>query len=468
MLRLFTTLFSIGFGICCQAAAYTLSDLQRAALEHNRTLQNARIDIEMANADKAQAFTNYFPQISVNATGFLGAKDLIRTSMDMSGLSQSMSQMLMGTVFGQHLLAEGFGDIAQNMPTSNDVSMVKKGVMVNAMVMQPIFQGGQIVNGNRLAALQQEVRRLQYALSEKDLMQNVAEYYWQLSALQGNITTLDATDEALTAIHTLTENYVKAGVINRNDLLTVELKQQEMASARLQLDNGMSVLRYVLAQLCGLDADAMELTFPPLSEADVRPDEVFVSPDEAVLNRIELALADRNVAAKRLQVKMEVGKHLPSLAVGAAALYQGIDMGDMSVSRGGNMQDMKSGNIVGLATMSIPVSEWWGGSHAIRKARLARQQAENDRLEAEEKLRIDILTAWNNLTEGYAQIAIAQKSVASSTENLRLNRDQYAAGTLPMSDLLNAVTLYTKANSELHTAISTYQTRLSDYLRKTH
>lgn len=462
MKKFLTTIIAL-CAVCSASAAdvreaYTITDCQQLALQNNRKLQNARIDLQMADEDKAMAFTNYFPQVSLSATGFIGAKDLMRTTMDMTSFGQT---------YGPALMQAGLGELLMNMPPQNDVSMMKKGVMANAVAMQPLFSGGQIVNGNKLAALQQEVRRLQIAMNEKDLVQNVAEYYWQIVALKGNVSTLDAVDEQLAAIHSLTENYVKAGVINRNDLLTVELKQQEMASSRLQLNNGIELLRLVLAQLCGADLATFQIALPEQLSQPEAPATYFVSPAEAVMNREELALAGKNVEAKALQVKMERGKNMPTLAIGAAGLYQGIDMGDMSVKNGGSMYNMNIGNLVGLATLSVPVTDWWSGKHAIRKARLAQQQAENERTDAQEMLQIDILSSWNNLTEAYAQIEIARKSVTSSTENLRLNRDQYAAGTLPMSDLLDAVTLFTRANNDLNSSLATYQSRVSEYVRKT-
>lgn len=465
MNKLFLSLIAFGATLCCNAAetdgALSLADCQRMALENNRSLQSARFDLKMADEDARIAFTKYFPSVQAGVTGFIGAKDLMRTTMDLTSIGES---------YGPMLMQMGFGEMLMNMPPQNDVSMMKKGVVANIVAMQPVYAGGQITTGNKLAALQQEVRRLQITMSEKNIAQSVAEYYWQIVSLRGNISTLDAVDEQLNAIHTLTENYVKAGLINRNDLLTVELKQQETASARLQVTNAIELLRLVLAQLCGADVETFQPDCASFDAAKVdlkAPDSYFVSPAEAVLNREELELAAKNVDAQALQVKMERGKYLPTVAVGAAGLYQGIDMGDMSVKNGGNMYNMSTGNLVGLATVSVPISDWWGGKHAIRKAQLAQQQAENDRADAQERLQIDILSSWNNLTEAYAQIEIARKSVASATENLRLNREQYGAGTTPISDLLDAVTLYTKAGNDYSSSVATYQIRVSEYLRKT-
>ena len=90
-------------------------------------------------------------------------------------------------------------------------------------------------------------------------------------------------------------------------------------------------------------------------------------------------------------------------------------------------------------------------------------QAENDRMEAREKLSIDIQSSWNNLQEAYKQIDIARASVTSARENLRMLRVFYSAGTTTMTDLLDAVTLFTQSESQLATACATYQIRVAEY-----
>ena len=400
------------------------------ALQNNAELRNARLDIQMSDEDKASAMTNYFPQVSATGAGFVGAKDLMRGEMEMPALAAMMP---------------GMG--------SFPLSMIKKGVVATITAMQPIYTGGRVVNGNRLAAVQQEVRRLQMEMTEKDVRQNVQQYYWKLVSLRGNITTLDAVDEQLRQVHSLTKNYLEAGMINRNDLLRVELKQQEVARQRLTLDNGIELVRMLLAQLCGADLGSFDIVSENILEPQA-PESVFKPADQALASRQELQLLDRAVEASRLQVRMERGKNLPSLAVGASGMYY-------------NVMEKNQGNLVGLATLSVPVSGWWSGTHAVRKARLKLEQDRNTLNDANEKLQIDIIASWNNLQEAYAQIEIARRSVRQADENLRLSRDQYDAGTLGMTDLLDAITLYTQSHNSLLTACADYQSRLAEYQRKT-
>lgn len=420
ILLMILTLCSYGIS----AQEYTLAQLQEMAVQNNRTLKNARLGIDAAKEDKAKARTNYFPQMSATGVGFHGFDDLVQSTMDVPG---------MGAL---------------------DMAMVKKGMVGSVMAVQPIFQGGQIVTGNKLAALQEEVSQLQLRMSEKDVALQVAQYYWQTVSLQSNIATLDSVKVQLDEVHRLTDNYVKAGVTTRNDLLRVELKQQEVASSRLELENGISILKLLLAQQVGMEEGDYQLTPSASFLSPSLPTTFLKDKDEAVANREEYVLSQKNEEAQRLNVRMERGKLLPSVAVGVNGFYQSIDHDDQT-------------NGLVFATLSVPISDWWGGSHAVKKAKLQHLQAENDRLDAREKLAIDLQSAWNNMEEAYKQIDIARSSVESANENLRMERNFYAAGTTTLTDLLDAVTLYTQAESRLVTACATYQMRVAEYQRKT-
>ena len=402
---------------------WTLDACVDAALHNNVELKNSRLESEMAAEDKAQAFTNYFPQLSATGAGFIGAKDLMRGEMEVP---------MMGA-----------------MP----LSMVKKGVLATLTALQPLYTGGQVIVGNKLAALQQEVRALQLEMTAKDVQQNVDTYFWRLVALRSNSTTLDAVDSQLQEVYRQTEQYLQAGVINRNELLRVQLKREEISSERLRLQNGIELVRMMLAQLCGADMATFDI-IPGEIHSPQAPETYFLPADQALINREEVELTERSQRASELQVKMQRGKLLPSVAIGASGVYY-------------NMTEKNQGNLVGLATVSIPISEWWGGSHAIRKAQMAAQQSRNTLQDVRQKLQIDILSAWNNLREAYAQIQIAQRSTEQADENLRLSRNQYDAGTLSLTDLLDAVTLYTQSHSRLDTACADYQARIAEYLRKT-
>ena len=80
-------------------------------------------------------------------------------------------------------------------------------------------------------------------------------------------------------------------------------------------------------------------------------------------------------------------------------------------------------------------------------------------------LAVEIEKSWCDVQEAYAQIQLARCSVTSATENLRENRNFYQAGTAPLTDLLDAETLYTQSRNNLTSAYAAYRTSLARYLR---
>lgn len=407
------------------AAAQTLSleECRAAAVEHNRTLRNSRLDLDAASQTHREAFTNYFPQISASG-----------------GLFQA-----------QHGLVQA--DFAVPQMGTLPVSMVKRGIIGSVTAVQPLFAGLKIVTGNKLARLGEEVGRLQLQQTEAEVRERTDACFWQVVSLRDNLSTLDAVERQLAEIRRQVELSVKAGLVTNNDLLRVELRQQEIASNRLKVENGLKVSEMLLAQHIGVDWRGFDVANAAFGEPEA-PAAYYVPVEEALDRRTEYLLAEKNVEARKYEKRMERGKRLPTVGIGAGYLYYNVT--DKSVDDG-----------MVFAQVSVPVSEWWGGAHALKKARIREQQAENDRLQVREMLAVEIERTWSEVQESYAQILLMRRSVESSAENLRQNRNFYKAGTAPLTDLLDAETLYTQSRNDLTSACASYRTALAKYMRVT-
>ena len=82
-------------------------------------------------------------------------------------------------------------------------------------------------------------------------------------------------------------------------------------------------------------------------------------------------------------------------------------------------------------------------------------------------LAVEIERTWSEVVEAYAQIELTRRSVASAAENLRQNRNFYQVGTAPLTDLLDAETLYTRSRNDFTSACAAYRTSLARYMRVT-
>jgi outer membrane protein TolC len=200
----------------------------------------------------------------------------------------------------------------------------------------------------------------------------------------------------------------------------------------------------LLAQYCGLNTDAITIK---------KEDIIATVPVETSGNLMDLAeyqLLQKQVDAAHLKRLITVGQNLPTVAVGAGYNVY-------------NFMDRNRDFGMVFATVNVPISDWWGGSHAIKRKKIEERKAEEELADKAELLNIRMVKAWNDVTEAYQQLSIAQRSIEQAEENLRLNRDYYRAGTSKMSDLLEAQMLYQQARDQQTDAYADYQNKRLEY-----
>lgn len=402
---------------------FTLEKCKELALKNNVSGLNQEISLAAAKETKKEAFTKYFPSVSAVGIGFVNSEPMIE----------------MASEYGTY-------------------GMLEKGMVGAITASMPLFAGGQIVNGNKLAQKGVEVSRLQKTISDDEIKITVEQYYWQIVSLSEKMKTINEAEALLNRIYEDVNNAYIAGMINKNDLLKVELKQNELESNKLKVSNGIIICKMVLAQYIGVPENNFDIDSENI-EIIMSPADAFVNHQTALLNRAEFQLLDKNIEVNKLQLKMKMGENLPTIAVGASYNFMGFDQGALTSSN-------KNFGMA-FATISIPISGWWGGSHAIKKQKMNVRMAENTKRDSEEKLLIQMQQLQNELGEGWFQIQLADKAIASALENVRLNEDCYKAGTSLLSDLLDAQSALQQCRDQRTEAVTNYRIRLSNYLQST-
>jgi len=426
--------------------ALSLQQLKDSALQNNFAIRSARHAVDAAQQQRKEAFTKYFPNVSGTGFWFNANKGMAQTEVN---LSEYISPEL-GMTLAQALPAEALAALG----TPVGISMLKNGTIAGVTAVQPVFTGGQIINGNKLAKVGEDVSRLQLQLSENEVEKQTEQYYWQLVSLQEKMKTVEAVQALLADIHKDVDVAVLAGLAMRNDLLQVQLRQNDVESQKLKLQNGISIVRLLLAQYCGLSRSDFAISQELPALVGEEPEVGAVYPDGALHLLPEYQLLNKQVEATKLQKNMEIGKNLPTLGVGAGYNYH-------------NLLDNDHTFGMVFATVSVPISDWWGGSHAIKRRKIEHQKAEEQLADNSELLKIRMQKAWNDVEESRQQLQIAQRSIEQAEENLRLNRDYYRAGTSKMSDLLEAQLLYQQSFDRRTDAYADYQNKILAYRQAT-
>jgi outer membrane protein TolC len=120
-----------------------------------------------------------------------------------------------------------------------------------------------------------------------------------------------------------------------------------------------------------------------------------------------------------------------------------------------------------FAGVNVPISGWWGGSHAIKKQKLAYEDAKEQLEDSSEKLIIRMNNAWSAVETSHKKLMIAHEAIAQADENLRLNKDYYRVGQTKMSDLLLAEQQYQAARDRYTDAFANMQNKMLEYRQAT-
>lgn len=397
---------------------YSLDDCVAMALENNRKSINAKNDVRAAVELHREAFTKYFPEIAATGMAFWANHDILQ----------------------------------YNLLDLIELGIIKNGKMAGIQALQPVFLGGRIVNGNKLAEVGEEVARLRQTQTEDELRLTTETLFWKLTTLKATKTTLETALSLLDTLQNQVQVAVEAGLVTRNDLLKVDLKRNSYRADMIDLENGITLVKMLLGQYMGLgtsgNVDILSNTVDTIPEF---PSQLYVPAETALPQTADYRLLQKNVEAKKLEKRMELGNSLPSVAVGAGWYYHDL------LKQNHNFGALQIG-------VEIPLTGWWSGAYALKRKSLELTNAKNELEDLSEQLQIEMQDKWNNLTAAHRKMGIEKIGIEQSAENLYLNRMYYEAGICTISDLLEAETSHKEAQDRYLAAYGAYRTALSAYL----
>jgi len=187
------------------------------------------------------------------------------------------------------------------------------------------------------------------------------------------------------------------------------------------------------------------------------PTSFYINNEEALANRIEYNLLEKSVEAAQLQTKMKTADYMPTFAFGLAGYH--VNMLEKGVDN--------FTNGLGYVSVSIPISDWWGGSYAIKEQKIKQQVAENTFEDSKGLLILQMEKAWTDVNEAWKQIAIMSETTLQAEENLKVSQTGYESGVVTLSDLLEAQALVAETADKLIDAQTQYKLAITTYLQVT-
>lgn len=430
--------------ISMQAEVLPLDSCLKWAQQRNCTIKAGNLEVAMAQEVKKQVLWKFFPRVDANAFAFHGANPLFRVDLNymnmgnLSDLYRQVNEQLAQQYDGQQLESE--------------IPLMEHFLAAGAMAVQPVYWGGQIVNGNKLAKLGIDASVLKQDITERDVLQNVEETYWLVSGLMDKRETIKRSTELLDTIYGIAELAFNAGVVSRNDLLRVQLARTDLITKKLQLENGIHLASRSLCQLIGKEYTE-ELEVERFQHEDSIP--LVIHVDEfSIDGRPETQLLDLQIKAEELQKKITIGSTLPHIGLGAQGGYT-------------NNVNLKTApgywNVVGFAFVTIPLTQWGETAHKIKEHNMRIERAKAQKEDLYGKLNLQNEQVYNTLTESISLMLQMDNNIKLAEENYRIALLNYQAGAGTMTELLEAELLLSMALNGYTDARISYRTALRKF-----
>lgn len=418
----------------------TLDDCKALAIKNNAQVQESRLDARAAEETGKAARTKYFLQVSASAGGFLAWDPLAQLRIPGGNLpvyDGNPANLLAAT---QSAYSPG-----------GAFTLGERASVAALTAVEPLYTGGRVRNGNRLAQLGVQVAHERTELSRRDVAVETEEKYWRLIALHQKLGTLRAYEDLLAALDRQVTDALDAGLVTSNDQLKVRLTQAEAGVDRQRLESGIHLSARDLRRHIGLppgDAVSIVETLPP--PEDPAP---LSRPDAGALDRrIEMRLLASAVRAEELQASLKRAEGLPTVA-GGAALFR-LDVRGLP----GMTNALVFGQVAG------PISGIWETQHNLASQAQRVSIAKSKLASTRELLALDVAKSWSDLRVAWDAYLVCGKAIEQAEVNVREVSDRYTNGMVTFSNLLEAQVLRQQSQDRRIDAVEDRLKR-SAYLR---
>jgi len=319
---------------------------------------------------------------------------------------------------------------------------------VTVMAIQPLTQLWQITHGREARKHMARASRAEAAAAERDLELDAARaFFAHVSALE-MLGTLTEAERTVQAYEKLTGDYVRAGLVERDALLKVQLQREELAKGRVAVEKGVALTRAQLNMLMGRPLDTPLAVTHGASGVASAPKGVDALQREALERRPELASGRAQRAAADAAYDAARGKMLPEVNL-VGAYNHNAGMGDLM---------LRNEAFAGV-TLAWNAFEWGATASEVRAAELRREQAELMVRAAERGLALQVHQKALELAEAETQRTVAEAGLALAKESLRLEENRYAVHETEAAELIRAQVSAVKAAHDV--TLATMQIELA-------
>jgi outer membrane protein TolC len=414
-------LISLSLGAFAQdTITISKSELLEKVADKNLQIKIAEKTLAGAKADYNKSNSLFLPKISASHTAMMTTNPL----------------MAFGSKLNQEILTPAdFNPALLNDPdkTENYATRIE--------VLQPLINIDGLY-GRKAAKSKMEAFDLQLERTKEYLGLEVNKAFMQLQLAYKAVEVLEKANATVQANLKLIENYNKQGLLQKTDLLSVQVRVNEVKNqlqyAKSNVQNASDYLAFLL------DDSNENKVYKPL---EVIENTIEISTFETQLsaNRKDVLAMEKSVEAYEKMAKMSQMNFLPRLnAFGSYEMY------DTQLFQTG-----AKGYTIG-AQLSWDIFDGYKSIGKHQKAKAEFQKAEVEAKQYKAQSQLELNKTNRQLTDAENKVNLTKLALEQAQEAYRIRANRFKEGLEKTTDLLQSETLQQQKELEYLQAVFEY------------
>ncbi len=449
----------------------SLDSCRAMAIRNNKQMGITQQKKVMAHYTTKAARTQYLPKLNVVGGYMFTSREISLLSKEQKTTLSNIGTALSGSI-GEDISsviaamtrdgvftpsqAEHIGAVLGNMGTNvggaiNGVGQnvvnalhtdTRNMFMASAVVTQPIYMGGAISAANKMASISEQMVANDYEAKLQATLHGTDHAYWMVVSLKHKRKLADSYLKLVKKLSNDVHKMIDEGVATRADGLKVDVKVNEAEMTLTQADNGLSLAKMFLCQLCGLPLDS-KITLAD-EDRESLPIEVVaddIDVNTVADNRPEVKLLENTVDLSRQVTRLARASYLPQIL-----LSGGYSATNPNLYNGFERKFSGAWNVGVVVRM--PVWNWFEGVYKVRASKAATCIAQLEVGDVREKIELQVSQSRFKMSEANRRLVMATSNVDKANENLRCANLGFREGVIPSTGVMEAQTAWLQAQSQ--------------------
>lgn len=403
----------------------TLKEAINYALENKADAKKSKLEVENSEYQIQEVRSRALPQISAN--GSLNYNPVLQTTV------------IDGAAFGQPgtVIQAAFG---QKWSSTAGVSLTQ------ALFDQSVFTGLKAAKSTR------EFYQINNQLTEEQVIERVANNYYQVYVQRQKLTVIDSTYKNTTKVRNIIKGQYENGLAKKIDLDRILVKISNINTVRQQVLNAVQIQENALKFYMGMPIETqIEI---PQTAFEVSPQSLSEVPNTS--NRTEFLLLKKQEELLNYQKKAIEAGYYPTLSLSAGYNYigQGPKMPiGAKPADGVYWSDFSS---IGLS-LKVPIFTGFSTRAKVRQADVDLRSIKVGLDDTKLSLDLAFANAKTQIDNSLITINNQKENVQLAKEVLDNTRNNYIQGLASLTDLLDAENALTEAQNNYTAAILEYK-----------